>query len=200
MNINKISVRQILLVAGLVGSLIISTTAMRRFILPVPKADKTIKKAALNLHPPYIRLAQSSVTNNLVSIDVNANTNGIQTIAADIYITYNPQVLDIDQSGIKLSGTYAISNFSKVGDGIVSFSLFSNPERDEPTLVTEKDQEVTISTLLFSIKNKNVGFTEIQINFLPGRLNETNLIRAYLDRPEKPEDILQNTQGITITF
>jgi len=154
-----------------------------------------------SLLPPYIRLTPSSRTSpDQPAIDIRANTATLPTQAADITIQYDSAVLSLKTEDSKLKHEYAVIQINTLQPGRIDVSLFSQPQRNEPTLTTPKDQETTLATLYFTRVNPAASTTTLNLLFTPNQTDETNLIRAVDTRPETPTDVLQSVKGLTLSF
>jgi len=189
-----------LLLLGLSGVMI----ALITFVWPLVKAStyKSSEKAP-SLAAPYVRLIKSdnySSGHKEVAIDVYVNTAGTKVLNADIVIEYNPNILSISESKIRLHDNFASFLVNSVGGGVLDLSLFSNPHRGEKVLQTAFDEETSVATLVFTIKDQDARSTALNLRFSPNKTDETNLIEVYDSRPAVPIDILKAVSGIDLAL
>lgn len=192
---------QLLAISGILISILVSMVAFRQFALPESKADLSTEVVVT---PPYLRIAKqkSEVIDGkkIVTAEVLANTNGMSVLGADVVMEYDPEVLQPKEDGVQSTGAFAVLNVNKQEEGVLDFSVFSSPDRNEPLLTTNADQETPIATVQFVVKNESIAITQIQIQFMEGKLDDSNLILHKEPRTETPTDILHSVQSAILTL
>jgi hypothetical protein len=191
--------KQTLIFIWLIIGLALSLLAFRQFVLPLMRAQTP---AVPGLNPPYLRLAESSQTTSSSQkvVEVRANTAGQETVEVDVVILFDSQVLTIKEEGVRLADQYKVFQINQLEKGRIDFSLFSNPQRGEPTLKTGLNEEALVATLVFDILDQQADSTQLNLEFEPGATDESNLIPIFETRPATPIDILQSIQGILLSL
>lgn len=188
-------------ISGILISILVSMIAFRQFALPQSKADLS---SEVVVQPPYLRLSKGSLNvvdgKKVVTVEVLANTNGLEVIGADVVVEFDPKVLSVRSEGVKSTDALAVFNVNSIDSSKVDFSLFSSLNRDEPLLQTNADQETPIATIDFDVLDESIPITPVQIRFTPDTLEDTNMILNQDPRPESPTDILRSVQGAILTL
>lgn len=193
----KTIVKQSLVLTLLLVGIGVGVVATRDFVLPLIKAEEGV--SGIDLKPPYMRLGHVKQSGDEVMVDVLVNTAGSTTLAADVVISYDESVIE-PVKGSVAANEYEVLLVNKADGGRVDFSVFSNPERDEPVVKTRTNEEVVIASLKFVKKIEGERDISLELVYEQGKLDDSNLIGVYSDRPEKPVDILREVGGVAIVF
>lgn len=192
---------QLLTISGILFSVLVTLIAYRQFVLPVGQADLTV--TAPDVEPPYLRIvaddARSTMSEKVFRIF--ANTAGSRVTAADILLRYNPSILEVLPDSITPSGALAISYIPpEQSEGELQLSLFSNPERGEPLLSTNADQEIELARITFQVVDPSVPLTTLELVHEQSNLDDTNLIVFEDPREEFPTDVLQSVNQLVVSL
>lgn len=189
-------------ISGVLFTILLSLLAFRFFVLPQSQANLSTVEVASGIQPPYVRLETQpfSPEDTEIKIDVLINTGGQPIVGADIDLEYNPVVLGYQESSVELSSYFSTIQEEPWQEGRVRFSVFNSIDLGDQPVSTNSDQELRVATVAFQVKNRETNLARVQVLFGPNRMDETNLVLYLRDRPEFPEDILKNAEGVIISL
>ena len=167
------------------------------FAYPLIQADDAELQ---QLVAPYIKLANPRYTEDKkeLVVDVLANTNELEIIAADIALIYNPNVLQITNDDIANRSDLHTLFVNSNEQGKLDVSLFSDPARFEETIRTVANGELVLASLKFKVIDASTVSTKIELLNRPDDIQDSNLIEAYEVRPEIITDKLSSVNTIEI--
>lgn len=184
---------QLIAISGILLSIFVSVLAYKQFQSPISQAD--LGEQAAGLIPPYLRLEQveSSVPNEVI-VEVLVNTAGQQSNAADVEISFDPSLLQLGESAVENANALRVFQLNPSQSGTLSFSLFSNPERDEPVLQTNADEELVVARIRFQQVIQTASIARLEVG-------ETTTVALYeTPRPESATNILRQLSGVNLTL
>ena len=189
-------------IAGVLFTILLSLLAFRFFVIPQSQADLSSIEVASGLLPPYVRLEAQPFTpqDTEVKVDVLINTGGQSIVGADIDLDYNPAVLGYTEKTVEPSTFFTTFQEEPWQEGRVRFSVFNSIDLGDEPVSTNADQEVRAATVVFQIKDTTSNLAQIQLLYGPDRIDETNLMLYLSERPEFPQDILENAEGVILTL
>ncbi len=191
---------QLLAISGILASILVSMIAYRRFVLPVGQADLTT--VAADLTPPYLRLVPDQEASNeqVVAVNVFANTGGFPVNAVDLAINYNHEILELQEDGIIATDVFKVFSNQATVSGQINLSMFSSAERGENILHTNADLETRIAQLRFTVLRSDLPITNLEFVFRQNDLSETNMILDEGERQEFPSDILRTVNSLIVNL
>lgn len=171
-------------------------------ILPTPSPlIEIIPSPKTNLESPYVRLVTDKSSyglNSSVPVDVYLNTQDKETVEVDLVIKYDADSLEIDPAKIELEDIYKTIKIDEKDNGILSFSLFIDPQIGHKPVVLSSEKK--IATLNFKSGALTKDKVEIKLEFVKGKTTQTSLIEFKEVRPVKLENILNSVESISFSI
>jgi len=156
--------------------------------------ETTLAKPALL--SPYIRLRPDLSTvkvGDIVPIRVLAITNDMQTVEAQIAVTYDASSLLLDEDHITNEGIYPVFDSTSIVAGKAVFSLFANAQQESDYV--RLPEERVIATLFFRVVGGN-GLTTVSL--LRNNEEKTSLLGPRDLVTQKTPDVLSSIGDTTL--